>query len=297
MNIAPNLAASTLAHFKFEALDALVGVSADFNSVFASALAYPFAVPGSAPGDLLNLFIQSGSSKTGALHAGRNMALADPESAYRMMSLINDKDVLYKAQYSELSQMGAAVAKMQQAGSDLSRLGDDSADADIKAGLQSFIGQYNDWMQRFNPDMQNGGLLAGTQAAQMSRYELEQSVKNRFNGANDGVHGLTDLGVNVDPVNGSLSLDSAKLAAILASNRHGAVDAIEEFSANFAKSASLLNAEKNFIPNQLDNLNRAIHYIAANNTAWRAEFGTGSAVKPAAQTAQALKAYQQSYGV
>ncbi|HEX5362782.1 MAG TPA: flagellar filament capping protein FliD [Gallionella sp.] len=291
MNINPNLAASTLAHFKFETLDSLIGESAGFNSVFADALS---AESSSAAGNLLNLFIQ-GAAKSGP-HAGRNMALADPESGYRMMSLINDKDLLYKAQYSELSRMGDAVRTMQQAGQSLGGISEASSNGDIRAGLQGFIGQYNDWMQGFNPDMQNGGLLAGTQAAQLSRYELEQSVKNRFNGADDGVHGLADLGINADPVNGSLSLDSARLAEMLASNRHGAVDAIREFSANFAKSASLLNADNNFIPNQLGNLDRAIHYIAANNTAWRAEFGTGNAAKPVGQTAQALAAYQRNFG-
>jgi flagellar capping protein FliD len=138
--------------------------------------------------------------------------------------------------------------------------------------------------------------LAGTQAAEISRYELEQSVKNMFNGADDGVHGLADLGINVASGSGRLSLDSAKLDAMLASNRHGAVDALQEFSANFAKSASLLNAKNNFIPNQLGNLDRAIHYIADNNAAWRTEFGTGNAAKPTGQTAKALAAYQQSYG-
>lgn len=294
MNIAPNLAASTLAHFKFETLDSLIGESAGFGSVFASALSAPFGDSGTAPGDLLNLFVQSGA-KVGAQHAGRNMALADPESAYRMMSLINDRDALYKAQYSELSRMGAAVATMQQAGAGLGGITEASSDSDIKAGLQGFVSQYNDWMQRFDPDMQNGGLLAGTQAAEISRYELEQSVKNRFNGADDGVHGLADLGISVAP-GGSLAFDSAKLDAMLASNRHGAVDALQEFSANFAKSASLLNSKNNFIPNQLDNLNRAISYISANNSAWQSEFGTGNAAKPSGQTARALAAYQQSYG-
>lgn len=295
MNIAPNLAASTLAHFKFETLDSLIGEPGSFGSCFADALSSPFADANTAPGDLLNLFLQS-SAKVGALHAGRNMALADPESGFRMMSLINDKDVLYKAQFSELSQMGDAVATMQQAGERLGTVSEASSNGDIKGSLQGFIRQYNDWVQRFNPDMKNGGLLAGTQAAEISRYELEQSVKNMFNGADDGVHGLTDLGVSVDPNTGSLSLDGARFDAMLASGKHGAVDAIREFSANFAKSASLLNSANNFIPNQLDNLNRAIQYIGANNTAWRAEFGTGNAARPGGATAKALAAYQQRYG-
>lgn len=144
--------------------------------------------------------------------------------------------------------------------------------------------------------MQSGGLLAGTQAAQMSRHELEQSVKNIFNGANDGVHGLGDLGISVDPVGQTLALDSARLDAMLASGKQGVVGTLQEFGANFARSASLLNAGNNFIPRQLDNLNRAIHYIDGNGASLRAEFGTGDTAKPAGQVAQALAAYRQSYG-
>ena len=48
--------------------------------------------------------------------SGRNLSLFDPESAYRMMSVINTKDVTYKAQFSELSEMGTLVSGMQQAG-------------------------------------------------------------------------------------------------------------------------------------------------------------------------------------
>jgi hypothetical protein len=226
---------------------------------------------------------------------GRNLALFDPESAYNMMSAINNRDVLYKAQYSELSQMKSGVAQMQAAGESLGNITAASAAGDIQAQLQHFVEQYNNWRQSFEPDMQQGGLLAGTQAAQVSLYELEQSVKNIFNGAADGIHGLGDLGITIDPGTHLAALDSQKLNATLSTNLQAAVNAMHEFSANFAKSAGLLNADNNFIPNQLDNLSRAIHYIGDNIGALTQEFGTGDAAKPAGKVAQALAAYNQNY--
>ena len=297
MNVSPASISLGIASLKLQAINLLAAPASDFNSVFALAASNPFQDSNSFSTDPLTSIIQSSGVKNGFMPAGRNMSLFDPESAYKMMTLINNKDVLYKAQFSELSQMKTGVAQMQEAGQGLGGITASTGNDSIKSSLQGFADQYNSWVQRFNPDMQSGGLLAGTQAAQVSRYELEQGVENVFNGARDGLHGLGNLGITVDPDTKLISLDTAKLDAVLAANKQGAVDTIQEFSANFAKSASLLNSDNNFIPRQLDNLNRVIHYIADNNTSLQAEFGTGDAAKPSGQVAQALAAYNQAYGV
>lgn len=149
------------------------------------------------------------------------------------------------------------------------------AAANIKAQLQKFAGEYNDWVQRFDADMQNGGTLAGTPAAQVSRYELEQGVTNVFNGARNGLHGLGDIGLTIDPVSKLAVLDGARLDSVLASNKTGVVNAVQEFSVNFAKSAEMLNSDGNFIKNRLDNLSRVISYISDNKPALQVEFGLG----------------------
>lgn len=228
---------------------------------------------------------------------GRNSALFDPESAYNMMSVINNQDVSYKAQFSELSQMQSYLSEMQQDGQSLGNINAASGNDSIKSQLEKFAGQYNDWVQRFDADMQRGGVLADTQAAQVSRHELEQSVENIFNGASDGLHGLRDLGFSIDPTSKLATFDSTKLDAVLASNKQGAVDTLQEFSANFAKSAQLLNSAGNFIPNRLDNLSRVIDYVADNKTSLQAEFGLGNAAKPTGQVAQALAAYNKIYEI
>lgn len=288
MHASPILSAAALANVRSQVLGSLPGSTPDFSSFFDAAYSSAFTAT-----DLLSTFMPGSVTRAGTPHAGRNMALYDPESAYKMMTLINNKDVLYKAQYAELSQMGEGVARMEQAGTDLASIA--SSDADIKSGLQDFVARYNEWTQRFDPDMQQDGLLAGTQAAQVARYELEQSIKNIFFGAKDGVRGMAALGISVDPDSGTLALDSAKLDTMLASNKQSVVNTLQEFGANFAKSANLLNADNNFIPNHLDNLDRAIDYIADNGTDLRAEFGTGDAAKPTGLIAQALAAYNQSY--
>lgn len=297
MNISPVSASSYIASLNSQALNLLAASAADFNSIFTAAISSPFTDSDTTPAGLMLSLAQESGARKGLMFAGRNMSLPDPESAYKMMTLINNKDILYKAQFSELSQMKTCVARMQDAGQSLGSIAATAGNDSIKSRLQGFADQYNNWVQRFNPDMQADGLLAGTRAAQVSRYELEQSVRNIFNGAADGVHGLGDLGVTVDRATGLISLDTARLDMVLAANRQGAVAAIQEFSANFSKSASLLNSDDNFVPRQLDNLNRVIRYITDNRDSLRAEFGTGDAAKPAGQVAQALAAYNQTFSI
>ncbi len=223
------------------------------------------------------------------------MALSDPESAYKMMTVINKDDVSYKAQFSELSQMKSYVFQMKDAGQSLGSIALSTGNDSIKSQLHGFAGEYNSWIQRFNPDIQQGGLLADTQVARASQFELEQNVNNHFFGIKDGVHGLSDLGITIDSNTRLASLDITKLDSLLATNKQGVVDTVQEFSANFTKSASLLNSDGNFILKQLDNLNRAIHFIADNKDSLQKEFGTGNAAKPTGQVAQALAAYNQTY--
>jgi hypothetical protein len=295
MNISPASLLFGIADFKSQALSLLTNSAPDFRNDFLSALLAPQQDSNKAPTDILSLL--TGGGIKGLSSDGRNMALFDPESAYKMMSVINNRDVTYKAQFSEISQMQSYVSGMQDAGQSLGSIALSTGNDSIKSQLQNFTDQYNHWIQRFNPDMQKGGLLADTQAAQVSIYELEQSVKNIFNGIKGGVHGLRDLGVSMDPHTKLATLDATKLDAILTANKQGAVDTLQDFSANFSKSAGLLNAKDNFIPNQLNNLNKVIHYVADNKQNLQTEFGTGDPAKPTGQIAEALAAYNQTYGV
>jgi hypothetical protein len=292
-----NIAASFalyLANFQAQTLGSLTGTTSGSAGSFAGLDA--FFGSGNATTSPLSALTNSSSVDTLSA-TGRNSALFDPESAYKMMSFINNEDVDFKAQFSELSEMKSSIAGMQQDAASLGGITTATADDSIKSQLQTFASQYNDWVKRFDADMQSGGILAGTRAAQVSRSELDQSVENVFNGAMDGLHGMSDLGFSIDPVTKLATLDTAKLDSVLAGNRQGAVDTLQQFSASFAKAAQLLDSDGNFVPKQLDNLSRAIDYIDSNKSSLQAEFGLGDAAKPSGLVAQALAAYNRTYGV
>ena len=245
-----------------------------------------------------NQGLQTGSATIPGLSAnGRKLSLFDPESAYKMMTDINNKDVTYKAQFSEMSEMKAAVASLEQAGKALGSVSEAFDAEAIKTKLQSFATKYNEWITRFDDTVKSGGLLAGTQAAEISLYELEQSVENIFNGAKDGIRGLKDLGFTIDQNTNLASIDLSKLDAVLASNKIGVVNTINEFAANFAKSAELLNSAGNFIPNRLSNLDRVIDYITEHKPSLQAEFGLGDPARPSAVINKALASYNQIYRI
>jgi hypothetical protein len=266
------------------------------SQTFASLLSSLFAADDAEPSSGLDAVL--GSQNAGGLSAtGRNTSLFDPESAFQMMSTINGNDVAYKAQFSELSQMKSYLTEMQEDAQSLGGIDTATSDASIKSQLVTFTSQYNAWIDRFDEAMAKGGVLADTQAAQVALHELDQSVDNIFNGASDGLHGLADLGLSIDPVTKMATLDSARLDSVLASNKQGVVTTVQEFSANFAKSAELLNSEGNFIPNRLDRLSDVIDYFDDHKSALQAEFGLGQTAKPSAQVAQALAAYERVYGM
>lgn len=283
MNLSSASISLGLATFRSQAMNSLFNSAdtASEDALWASLTRQPVVEKGAVSASL-----------NGISPAGRNLALFDPESAYKMMSVINHNDVSYKAQFSELSQMKSDISQMEAEGLALGQLSSSSSNGEMATRLQQFVGQYNAWVERFDPDLQSGGLLADTQAAQVARYELDQSIENGFNGAADGVHGLADLGLVIDPNTHLATLDIARLDSLLASNRQGAVNTLHQFSANFAKSASLLNSEGNFMPNQLNNLSKVIDYFADHKTALQNEFGSGDAARPNAQVAQALAAYK-----
>lgn len=287
MSISATSLSLQLVAFRAQTVDALLGSSSDFGSIFQAAS------NSTSPADALATL---GGGSSGLSATGRNTSLYDPESAYNMMSVINQKDVDYKAQFSELSTMGSNVSDLSAASRTLSGISADTSDAGIRTELQSFVDQYNSWVKRFDGDMKQGGVLAGTQAAQVSRWELDQSMESRFYGVNDGLNGLGSIGISIDPTTKLASLDTKTLDSVLAGNRKGALDTIQEFAAQFTNAADLLNSAGNFIPNQLNNLSSAIHYIDNNVASWSAEFGTGATAAPSsAQAAQALAAYNKTY--
>ena len=239
-----------------------------------------------------------GDKAGGLSSSGRNMALFDPESAFSMMTKINGYEVAFKSQFAELSQLGNAVETMESSGTELMNDVDVSdSHADIKSDLQQFVDSYNAWADRFAPSVAAGGMLDNIQAGEISIYELEQSLGSIFNGAMSGFSGLPDIGVSIDPTTHRASIDTTRLDSALAANKTGVVATIDEFAANFAKSADMLNQKDNFIPRQLNNYSGAIEYIASNRSSLEAEFGSGDPAKPTNTQAKALAAYARASAI
>ena len=227
---------------------------------------------------------------------GFNLSLSDPASAFAMMTKINSLDATYKAQFAELSEMGGAVESLESAGESLGEAVTSTSDANtIKSQLQTFVDRYNAWVKEFDGTVAAGGMLNGTQAAEVSLAELRIAVENRFNGAAQGVHGLSDLGITIDENTHLATFDTSKLDSALSSNQAGVVAAIDQFSANFTEAADLLTSDNNFVKNRLANLDRVIDYISANGASLKAEFGTGAAARLSDATAKALAAYNAIY--
>lgn len=272
----------------------------DFSSSLALRMAALQSQPvssltGSGNASGLSFLGSTSGPFSGLSPFGRNLSLFDPESGYRMMSNINARDANYKAQYWEVGEMQSALAGMQQAGNALAVSGRSGDVASLKADAEAFVQKYNDWVGRFEQTTRTGGVLSGTQAAEVSLYELRQSVESRFNGASAGVRGLSDLGITIDPVTHAASLDSAKFDAAVTGNLAGVRAAFGEFGDNFARSAGLLISANNFIPNRLGNLDRAIHYIQDNKTSLQTEFGLGEAPRLSKQVQQALSSYNAMF--
>ncbi|MCL2346073.1 MAG: hypothetical protein FWC58_09520 [Desulfobulbus sp.] len=277
-------------------LATLQGQLADFKTQAMSTLIASLGSAGGtgasdATASVLAALLAQAGAIGGTSAIGGVSALFDPASGYRMMTEINRRDVIYRAEYAEMSDLGSYVATLRQAALPLGEIDAATPPGEIRERLQTFISAYNGWIDRFAEGLASGGLLAGTQAATVAQWELEKSIESPFNGAWNGVRGLADLGVSIDPVTRLARLDTARLDAALAGNRAGAVAAIREFGGNFARSAELLNAEGNFIPNRMANLTRVIDYLDQNKTALQAEFGLGDPVQPNAAVARALAAY------
>ena len=294
MNITAESLSLTMASFQTQALGSLTDSTANTNSSFADIFSQLQAESTNSSSAQNQSAIDSIGNVSSA---GLDSALSALESGSTLMSKISSLDATYKTQYSELSQMESNLSQLQTAAQQLGTLTGSAGNDNIKTQLQDFAQQYNTWVQRFNPDVQQGGVLANTQAANVSLYELKQSVTNPFIGAMDGFSGLASMGITIDANSGQMSVDTAQLDSALASNKQGVVNALGDFSANFAKSANLLASSGNFVQDQLDNLGSAIAYIDGNASALQNEFAGGSTANPAGSLAQAMAAYKNTSGI
>jgi hypothetical protein len=290
--------AQQISQFKTQTLSDLNGSRAsgasafDLNQLAAGYLAGSLTNTQSAGNTSASTAI---SSIAGLSPTGRNLALPDPESAYRMMSHINQLAVQYPAQSSRLSTMQEGVSQLTKPADRLASLSPTADLATVQQSLQALVDQYNQWRFDFNADLQDPELLAGTQAAQVARYELAQSIASPFHGAERGIQGMAVLGLTIDPTSQTAKLDPAQLAAQWQRQPEAAMAAINQFGAHFSRSANLLTERDNFFAKQQANLGRVIEYMQQNLPQLQQEFGLGDPAQPSPSVARAYADYQRRH--
>lgn len=223
---------------------------------------------------------------------GRITSLHDPESAYRMMSIINQAEATYTGQRNSLTQMRDMLRDLRQEAHSLVKHAK-NPEGDVQT-LSTALGQfkeaYNNWISKFSNDLASGGVLHGNQAATVVRSGLRNTVTDIFLGAAHGFQGLGDLGLNINGRD-QLADFNAKEFAQTASQNIGAVrDTIHQFAVRFEQATTLFASSGNFIDNRQNNLQRALEFIASNKPALQAEFGLGDPAKPVADSGPARAA-------
>lgn len=278
---------SNLVQFKSQALaslfdrDAPTGALAKGSS-FNSILDQFSAVP------------ETPALPTSTKPTGLDASQAFSKPGQNMVTVLNRVEVTFKAQFSELGEMRKSLGQEQDAARQLSALDASSADADIKLALNNFVASYNAGVNRFAPDVAQGGILEGSWEAARARFATERDINYFLNGAEAGHKGgLAALGIVTDPATGLASIDEAQLNAALATDKGGAVAAVTDFGATFVSTVADLNAPDHAQVNQMANLDRAVHWIDANKAAVQKEFGPGAAATPDDAFARAASQYDQ----
>ncbi|MGZ5818080.1 MAG: hypothetical protein ACXWJD_04970 [Burkholderiaceae bacterium] len=209
-----------------------------------------------------------------------------------VVTIINRADVSFKAQFSELSALKSTLAHEDESAQQLAGLDEKSSSADIKSKLMKFVADYNAGVNRFAPDVAQGGVLENSQEAERARFATRRDIADPLVGAMDGLRsGMSALGVTVDPKTGLASIDETQLDNVLAQDTDQDVHTIVDFAKQFAQTTATLNSTGNAQDKQLTNLDRAIHWIADNRTSVAQEFGPGAAATPNDAFAHAAAAY------
>lgn len=101
------------------------------------------------------------------------------------------------------------------------------------------------------------------------------------------------MGITTDKKTGLASIDHGLLDAALAKDKGKAVFAVSDFGKNFDAMVDSLTSVNNSQLRQMDNLDRAVHWIMANRDDVQKEFGPGAAATPNEAFARAAARYDQ----
>ncbi len=282
--------ASQIASIKTDTLSNLLNPKAGSTFDLAS-LSSEYMATHQANSDLASNTVNATNSVAGLSPTGRNPALADPESAYQMMSVINFSNAAFQAQHAELADMAQGVRQLGQSAAQLTAIDAATPLNAMQNKLQTFADQYNSWRLEFDAALQDPNQLGNTQAAQLARHELQASINSPFHGANAGMQGLAAMGISTN-AQGFMQLDRQQLAAQWQSNPAQAAQALNDFGQHFNGASEQLLAPNQSFAKQTANLDKAISYIKDSQTALPTEFGLGDPPKLSPQMQKLLAEYQ-----
>jgi flagellar capping protein FliD len=276
-----------VSQFKAQALQSLFSTDSSHKNGLLS--------PTSGANDLFETMLAAAkmtSSQTSPASSALDATQAFSLPGQNVSTIINRTDVSFKAQFSELSELKSTFAHEGESAQQLARLDEKSSSAEIKSKLMEFIATYNAGVNRFAPDVAQGGVLEASHEANRARFATRRDIADPLVGALDGLRGgMSALGVTVDPQTGLASVDETQLDKILAQDTDKDVHTIVDFATRFAQTTATLNSTGNAQDKQLANLDRAIHWIADNRASVAQEFGPGAAAKPNDAFAKAAAAY------
>jgi hypothetical protein len=279
--------------------------SVDLSSLFSNQSLFNGKAMPANPADVLGTSAPFGSlldQVSATLHmktlptsttpTGLDASQSFSKPGQNMVTVLNRVEVTFKAQFSELSEMRQSLVQEQDAARGLATLTAQSPDTGIKAALDAFVSSYNAGVQRFAPDVAQGGILEGSWEAARARFATQRDIAYVLNGSEIGLKGaLAALGIHTDPATGLASVDQAQLDTALANNKGNVVAALGAFAGTFVTTVDCLNAKDHAQMRQMANLDRAVHWIDANKAAVQKEFGPGAAATPNDAFAKAAARY------
>jgi hypothetical protein len=248
-------------------------------------------------GSLLDKYssaLNIGGLPTSTTPTGLDSSQAFSTPGQNMVTVLNRVEVSFKAQYAELGHMRQTLIQEQDAARKLIDFNAQSDATELKAALNDFVASYNAGVNRFAPEVAQGGILEGSWEAERARFATERDISYLLTGSEVGVKGgLASLGITTDRKTGLASMDESMLDAALAKNKGTTITAINDFGKAFVLTVDNLNAVGHAQLRQMDNLDRAVHWIDANRAAVQKEFGPGAAATPNDAFAKAAARYDQ----
>jgi flagellar capping protein FliD len=255
-----------------------------------------FSLPQQDSNDIFSAMLST--AKGTAALAANNPQLTEQQNPFgpsreNVSTAINRLEIILKAQHTELGSLKDILANEQESAQQLVRIDTQTSAADIKQALHEFIDRYNAGVNRFAPDVAHGGILEYSAEAARARFATQRDINNPLVGADGGLKGgMTALGITVDPKTGLAAIDETKLNAMLSKDGQADVNTIHDFANQFIATITNINAEHNPQDKQLNNLERAIQWIADNKGSVQKEFGLGKPATPNSTYAKAAAAYQ-----